>query len=45
MNDDAIRFGTTSRWTTLVTTHVNKTICDLYRQLLLMSLKIGLWPR
>ena len=29
MNDDAVRFGTTSRWTALVTAHVNKTICDL----------------
>ena len=29
MNDDAVRFGTTSRWTALVTAHVNKTTCDL----------------
>ena len=29
MNDDAVRFGTTSRWTALVTAHLNKTICDL----------------
>ena len=29
INDDAVRFGTTSRWMDLVTAHVNKTTCDL----------------
>ena len=29
MNDDTVRLGTISRWTALVTAHVNKTICDL----------------
>ena len=29
MNDDVIKFGTTSRWIALVTAHVNKTICEL----------------
>ena len=28
MNDDAVTYGTTSRWTTLVTAHVNETIYD-----------------
>ena len=48
MNDDAVRFGTSSRWTTLVAAHVNKTVCGLLKLLLSMSLKIGLtktWPR
>lgn len=42
MNDDAVRFGATLKWTALVTAHVNKTICDLYKWLLWMTLKIGI---
>ena len=29
MNDDVVKFGTTSRFTALVTAHVNKTFCEL----------------